>query len=55
MRARVRIYVRLRIWRRGDFRSVVQVRHHLGFVMVSRADYGLGQILLWDAFSEVDE
>lgn len=41
MRVWVGIYVRLRIWRRRDVRRVVQVRRHLGFVMASRADYGL--------------
>lgn len=41
MRTRVGIYVRLRIWRRGNVWPVVQMRRHLGFVMVLRA--GMGQ------------
>lgn len=43
MRIWVGIYVRLRIWGRGDVWRVVQMRRHLGFVMVLRAGVGKGK------------
>lgn len=43
MRIWIGIYVRLRVWRRGDVWRVFQVRRHLGFVMASRAGMGKGK------------
>lgn len=52
MRPWVRIYVRLRIWRRRDIWRVVKVRRHLGFVMALRAGMGKGKRLLWAGLCE---